>query len=129
MKYYIDVDGCLLGYDHDLMFKNKIKEVGIESAIEWYDSTECDSLKVNSKLVAWVQVKKSEGHEVILWTNRGINQIEMTKRNLGSSWNLFDDHKFLEGKKSKNIVDGTIVDNEVRFAKNGKAFIKVKFTK
>lgn len=124
---YVDVDGTLLSREHDVMFAHKIAEVGLADAIAWYDSAYQDRLSINYELIAEIYALKAMGVHFVIYTNRGVNQVEMTKRNLGRYWHLFDDHIFTEGKKSKMYVDGTLWDNEARYSKNAKALRLISF--
>lgn len=126
-KYFIDIDGTLLDESHDLKFKQMIGDMGFEKAVQWYDSTEVDNLKLNEPLVQELVKLKEQGHELNIWTNRGVNQVEMTKRNLGPVWDLFTNHLFREGRKSKDEVPGEIWDNEERFLSQGTSGRLVNF--
>lgn len=115
MKLYVDVDGTILSSELDEMFKEKIEEDGLLPAINWYDNFYKDDLTFNTHIIEWVlSMKYDMNYELVLWTNRGSNQIEMTKKNLGDLWYEFEDHLFYEGKKSKCSVDGIVVDNEFK---------------
>jgi hypothetical protein len=127
--YYVDVDGTLLDESHDLLFKKMIGEKGFDEAVKWYDSTEVDNLRINEPLVKELMELRKKGAELHLWTNRGANQVEMTKRNLGPVWDLFSSHLFREGRKSKDVVPGEIWDNEERFLSQGTSGRLVDFEK
>lgn len=125
--FYIDFDGTIASSRHDNEFKERISKQGFEEAIRWYDSVEVDDLVLNYDLLNKLEEMKKTGARLILWTNRGDNQIGMTKRNLGDYIGLFDEMIFYGGKKSKAMVDGVIYDNEDRFANNGTGFVKIEF--
>lgn len=115
MNIYIDFDGTIAKPDHDNMFLSKIKAEGFESAVKWYDSTYIDNLPLNIALLEELKVQKAAGYTLILWTNRGKNQIEMTHANLGEFDSLFDSFEFYEGKKKNARVSGIVYDNEERY--------------
>jgi hypothetical protein len=55
------------------------------------------------------------GYKLVLWTNRGECQVEMTKSNLGIYWEMFDDHMFLDGgKRNLDSVEGFIIEDSVK---------------
>jgi hypothetical protein len=125
---YVDVDGTLLSSGLDNAFKAKIGEVGIELAIQWYDTiTTYDSLYINYELIAEIYVRHNNGEHFVIYTNRGSKQLEMTKANLGRYWHLFDDAIFTEGKKSKMFADGELWDNEARYSDKAVSFRLVEF--
>jgi hypothetical protein len=55
------------------------------------------------------------GVEIIVWTNRGEEQRDITLRNLGCIKDIVSDWQFRDGQKKKDILDGYVVDNEDRF--------------
>jgi hypothetical protein len=59
--------------------------------------------------------EKEMGYKLVLWTNRGECQVEMTKSNLGIYWEMFDDHMFLDGgKRNLDSVEGFIIEDSVK---------------
>lgn len=118
-KYYIDVDGTLLCPSLDNKFKEQVATLGIESALAWYNSVYLDTLSINMELIHELIALKEEGHTLILWTNRGENQVAMTKANLGIYWHMFDMHMFRSGAKGKDTIDGTVYDNEAKYLSCG----------
>jgi len=127
-QVYVDVDGTMLSNKHDQRFQEKIKEVGFQEAVAWYDNTEVDDLEVNTELLETLEQVRGEGVKVILWTNRGPKQIEMTKRNLGHWTSIFSDMLFREGRKSKDVLQGGVVlDNEEKYLLNAETGVKVIF--
>ena len=69
----------------------------------------------------------AKGHELVLWTNRSLNQKAMTQRNLGAVWNMFSEHQFHAGQKANCHVDGIVIDNEVKYAHCGRRFVVVRW--
>jgi histidinol phosphatase-like enzyme len=106
---YVDMDGTLLHGELDRLYTAS----GYD--IHWYDQQYIDHLAINYKLVRVLKKLKRRGHRLVLWTNRGTIQIEMTRANLGELWHLFDDHQFHGGKKRGTNVGGYTIDNEVKY--------------
>lgn len=114
MRIYVDVDGTLLDSRLDNLFKEQVARYGIEQAVAWYNGTYIDDLEINYDLVDALLYYYEMGHELILWTNRGRAQVDMTIKNLEPILWMFSDMIFGEGRKLKNKpIDGLIVDNEV----------------
>lgn len=118
-KYYIDVDGTLLCPSLDNKFKEQVVALGIDAALEWYNGVYLDTLSLNMELIEELIQLKEEGHTLILWTNRGENQVAMTKANLGVYWHMFDAHIFRAGAKGKDTLDGMVYDNEAKYLSCG----------
>jgi histidinol phosphatase-like enzyme len=115
MKVYVDVDGVLLDGSLDRMFINKKENEGFEIALEWYENKYVDNLIVNKDMINELNRMKGEGFELVLWTNRGVGQKDMTINNLGKHIDMFSDVIFGEGNKREccNIDSNSIViDNE-----------------
>lgn len=126
---YIDVDGTLLSSKLDREFQSHIAADGLDAAIAWYDdAVNVSDLYINYELVReiWLGVMRGDVR-FVLWTNRGPNQVEMTKRNLGRYWFLFSEHQFYTGKKSKSVVEGEVWDNEAKYAMCGTSFRHITF--
>ena len=127
MKIYVDVDGTLLDSSLDKEFERRVKLHGADRAKAWYDSCHVADLKVNWVLASVLKRLKSEGHELVLWTNRGESQIDMTKKNLGCIWSWFSSHEFHAGQKNRTSVSGMVIDNEVKHIINGTDDMLVSF--
>lgn len=117
--FYVDVDGTLLSSELDNRFKASIEKIGFDETVTWYKSCEIDNLSINYSLVSHLIYLKLQGHKLILWTNRGEENIPMTKRNLGYIWYLFDEHQFFAGTKGKCSLNGVIYDNEEKYLSCG----------
>lgn len=118
-KIYVDVDGTLLCPSLDNQFKEKVTAIGINEALVWYDTMYVDNLSLNMELINELITLKEEGHELILWTNRGNNQVAMTQANLGVYWHMFSAHIFRAGAKGKDTLDGMVYDNEAKYLSCG----------
>jgi len=110
---YVDMDGTLLDNSLDAQFIAS----GYDKA--WYNEQYVTTLAVNYKLVRVLKKLAVRGNTLILWTNRGEEQREMTKENLGDLWTMFTDHRFYCGKKLGTNVDGYTIDNEAKYVTNG----------
>jgi hypothetical protein len=123
---YVDCDGVLLSSELDNWFKNRIEEVGFKNAIKEYEEMYVDDLEVNIKLIKLlINLKKRKNVRVVLWTNRGETERDMTMSNLGEYWNVFDEVMFREGQKKNDKLNGIVVDNEERYLKCGERGILV----
>lgn len=115
MKVLVDIDGTLLDGRADAEFQAKVKDCGIEAALEWYAVNCPDDLELNEAVLAQLVGYKALGYSIILWTNRGEAQWLTTMRNL-SKYNLcgfFDILIFGNGSKKSLFDDKAIVfDNE-----------------
>lgn len=118
-KIYVDVDGTLLDGSLDLLFKERCKSEDFSIVLNWYENCEVDNLLINMDLVNELIELKEMGYELVLWTNRGVKNKEMTKRNLGIYWNMFNSHEFHDGKKGKCVLDGFVYDNESKYLNCG----------
>jgi len=98
---YVDCDGVILDGSHDDLFVSKLQSEEFNTVLDWYNRTYVADLALNIELLTELQNLKSQGFKVVLWTNRGPAQYEMTKENLGVYWDVFDDHIFLDGGKRK----------------------------
>lgn len=118
---YVDVDGTLLCGSHDALFASRLangEDFGV--VLNWYNSTYVADLAINWALVNELIELKAKGHKIILWTNRGECQYEMTKANLGDVWDMFDEYMFLDGGKRKmNPVDGYVYEDVAKYAELG----------
>jgi hypothetical protein len=126
-KIYVDVDGTLLCGSLDLEFKERCSVEEFKTVLEWYENCQVDNLRLNVELLRNLKELKEDGFELILWTNRGEANKDMTKRNLGEWWNLFDSHEFHDGQKGKCKLDGLVIDNEDKYLSCGKQGILIKF--
>lgn len=114
---YVDLDGTLLDNRLDAKFESYYKRYGRESAMAWYSKEYCDNLELN--LALWVRLVslKEEGHNLIIWTNRGERHAEMSLTNL-AKWGIIDMFSgfiFGDGKKTSLPLRGGIVfDNDFR---------------
>jgi hypothetical protein len=112
MRYYVDFDGTLeLTNRLDNTFRDLIKTIGIKMAIEWYDNQYIDDLPLDMNLINTLIEYYNKGDVLILWTNRGPKQFEMTMKNLGKYKYLFTEFIFGEGRKPK-VTDGIVIENE-----------------
>lgn len=127
MKIYVDVDGTLLDGSLDKMFKERCVNEEFSVVLAWYENCEIDNLELNMDLIKELITLREEGNELILWTNRGEENREMTKRNLGIYWNMFNSYEFHSGKKSKCVLEGLVIDNEERFSTCGTSFRLIDF--
>ena len=127
MKIYVDVDGTLVNAELDNKFKMSINEIGFEETMKWYDECNVDNLSINMDLVNELIKLKEEGNELILWTNRGSKQVEMTKRNLGIYWYMFSSYEFHSGSKGKCVLDGMVYDNEEKYLSCGTSSKLIKY--
>jgi hypothetical protein len=109
---YVDVDGTLLDHSHDQQF------IASGYDLSWYNQQYVSDLAINIGLVAELILLKKY-NKLVLWTNRGEEQKEMTIENLGNIWNMFDEHQFHSGKKYGTNVDGYTFDNEAKYVNNG----------
>ena len=116
---YVDFDGTLACSSLDNCFKDLCKQQGFENVIEWYRECEVDDLQLNHELIDELKTLKEQGYRLVLWTNRGLTNKRMTKRNLGEYWNLFDEHQFHAGQKHKCKLDGIVYDNEEKYLSCG----------
>jgi histidinol phosphatase-like enzyme len=114
-KIYVDVDGTLLDPSLDNEFKSMVDSVGINDALVWYNNVYVANLSINMDLVNKLIALKEQGYELILWTNRGEQQRAMTEANLGIYWHMFSTHIFRAGAKGKDVLDGMVYDNEVKY--------------
>ena len=126
-KIYVDVDGTLLCGSLDLEFKRRCSVEEFKVVLEWYENCQVDNLKLNLELLKNLKSLKEDGFELILWTNRGEANREMTKRNLGEWWNMFDSYEFYDGKKGKCKLEGLVIDNEEKYLSCGERGILVNF--
>lgn len=115
LTFYVDFDGTLACASLDDCFKDLCSQQGFDNVIDWYRSCEVDDLPLNLELIAELYELKAQGHKIVLWTNRGLGNKAMTKRNLGTHWDLFDEYQFHAGMKSKCELDGVVYDNEERY--------------
>ena len=120
LTVYVDVDGTLLDNSLDNTFISTMKECPVKG-LAWYNTCEVDDLAINMELVQFLIALKEKGYTLVLWTNRGIANIPMTKRNLGSFiWNMFDSHEFHSGKKiNASMLEGIVIDNEEKYLTKG----------
>lgn len=114
-KIFVDVDGTLLDGSLDLRFKDLVNAEGFEKAVVWYESCGINDLKLNMDLIDELIALKEMGYELVLWTNRGLANKQMTIENLGVYWHMFSSHEFHEGKKGKCVLDGVVYDNESKY--------------
>lgn len=114
-KIYVDVDGTLLCGSLDVEFKERCSVEEFKEVLNWYENCEVDGLQLNVELIVSLMELKSKGYELILWTNRGVANREMTRRNLGDWWNMFDSYEFYDGKKGVCRLDGVVIDNEAKY--------------
>lgn len=119
-KVYVDFDGTLADAKHDNEFKKRVKEEGMEKTMQWYNATKVSNLELNKVLIERLQQMKEKGIEIILWTNRGEAQKEMTVENLGKNAELFSEMQFRSGAKGKDSLDGFVFDNEEKYLACGK---------
>lgn len=116
-KVYVDADGTLFDNWLDDVFSELYRIFGLKLALELYSGVRCDNLELNIALWLRLIALKEEGHIIILWTNRGEHQIEMTLENL-DNWgilHMFDGYIFADGNKSKyHCPDGIVFDNDFR---------------
>ncbi len=126
-KIYVDVDGTLLSGSLDLEFKKRSAVEAFSSVLAWYENCGVDDLALNMELIVKLVDLKEQGYELILWTNRGVANIEMTRRNLGIYWHMFSSHEFHDGKKGKCVLDGFVIDNEEKYLACGLSGVLVNF--
>ena len=118
---YVDVDGTLLCGSHDALFASRLAN-GEEFSVvlDWYNRTYVADLAINEALVNELITLKNKGHKLILWTNRGGAQYEMTKENLDVLWDIFTEHVFLDGGKRKlEPVNGHVYEDVLKYAELG----------
>ena len=113
---YCDIDGTLLDESLDITFKYRrdVVKMSKKDLFCWYDNCGVDDLCIDYVLMSLLVVMKILGKEIIVWTNRGEEQREMTERNLGMWMLLFDDSLYCCGKKSVDLLVGDCItiDNE-----------------
>jgi hypothetical protein len=123
MNYYIDMDGTVLDPSLDKIFNDRYSACTTQEekdlTIKWYRSLDVHNLELNMELIQRLIALKEEGHTLILWTNRGEENIPMTKKNLGIYWHLFSDHQFFGGQKGSCQLNGIVLDNEPKYLKCG----------
>ena len=113
-RFYVDVDGTLLSSRLDKKWMEWKEEYGFEVALEKYEGLDVDDLVVNGLLVDWLRERYEDGDEIVVWTNRGEGQREMTRRNLSCIEDIVSEWRFREGGKSKDrLMDGWIIDNDL----------------
>ena len=118
-KIYVDVDGTLLDGSLDAMFKESISLNGFDKTLAWYESCNVNNLKLNMELINELIALKEMGYVLVLWTNRGVANKQMTIDNLGVYWHMFSSHEFHDGKKGKCVLDGVVYDNESKYLSCG----------
>lgn len=117
-RVYIDLDGTLFDNSLDAEFEMWKELIGVEGALIWYNEEKRDNLKLNKTLWDRLFELWRQGHELVIWTNRGQNQVWMTMANLAR----YGIHKyisayfFFDGKKAKvaKTQDGIVFDNDYR---------------
>lgn len=117
---YIDVDGTLLDSTLDKRFNSYYSKSNHpqhkDNVISWYRNININNLKLNYSLILQLIILKYIfNYTLILWTNRGISNIPMTKSNLSIYWNIFDQHQFHSGQKYNTKPTGIIIDNEPKY--------------
>lgn len=127
MNIYVDMDGTLVSNALDNIFKEMVGAYGTEEAVKIYNGLYVDDLEINMPLVKKLVTMKKRGHKVIVWTNRGLSQKEMTMKNLSSVIDLFDDFVFCGGAKKAQRVNGVVIDNDTTYTTCGTHFIHTTF--
>lgn len=117
-RVYVDCDGCLLGGALDAEYEKMKEEYGDEVANKWYSGKYVDDLPLNKTLWARLLELHTQGHELVLWTNRNHDKSEMTFNNLAKHDILkyFQMFIFAAGKKAEigKCHDGVVFDNDFR---------------
>ena len=109
----VDFDGTLLSMDLEDKFMEILNQGRpIDEYIELGQSHVCT---INWSLVSWLEQMKQEGHTLRGWTNRNVDLITPTMRNLDGVKGLFDSFHFFSGEKSKSQMEGMGVDNDPRY--------------
>ena len=120
---FIDFDGTLACSSLDKRFNNLISksnhEDHISNVISWYRNTYVNNLKLNHLLIIQLIILKLLfNYKLILWTNRGEENIPMTKSNLGIYWLFFNKHIFFGGqkgdKKRPELLHARLVARDAR---------------
>ena len=115
-RLFVDCDRCLLdSRAHDLWLTLKEKYATTEEALDAY-AKECpDDLVLNIALLLQILQFKANGYTIVLWTDRGERQIDVTMKNL-SMWGIvkiFDMFIFGDGKKKQYPIgpDDYVMDD------------------
>lgn len=119
-QVFVDCDGTLLSSRLDELYKAKERALGVSSALEWYKTvTDEDDLELNVPMWLELTVLKAQGFDIVLWTNRGHEQMDMTLRNLSKYGiaDMFSMFVFGDGHKlNTNVGAGIVFDNDERNA-------------
>lgn len=117
-RVYVDCDGCLLGGALDAQYEEIRQTEGYNKANVWYSEQYVDDLPLNKTLWARLEELHSQGHTLVLWTNRDHSKSEMTLNNLARHGILeyFQMFVFAAGNKAKigKCQDGVVFDNDFR---------------
>jgi len=129
IEILVDCDGTILDDSIDREFKMIEDKYGYISALEWYAKINRTDCEINKPLLKELRkYKKLYDCKIILFTNRGEHQKEMTIENLKkeNAVDVFDDFLFMTGaKKDHSFKDESFVyDNE--YYDTGKATL-IKF--
>tara|TARA_Y100000310_G_scaffold289283_1_gene315570 strand:+ start:352 stop:816 length:465 start_codon:yes stop_codon:yes gene_type:complete len=112
---FCDVDGTLVDNSLDDRFGKMFVSEGRDMAVDWYDN-ECweQGLVVNKRVVVLLVMLWLVGVELVLWTDRGECQRDMTENNVKWWLWLFDSSEYWESKKSRDeVVERYVGSGEV----------------
>lgn len=126
INIFVDMDGTVLDSSLDNEFKRRCEEDGFDITIKWYRKCNVSNLNINIELIEQLIALKDKGHNLVLWTNRGLENKEMTKNNLKEYWNIFNEYQFHSGMKSKCQLDGVVIDNEEKYLSCGTKSVLIK---